>query len=52
MKFLITYHDVIEAETKEDAQQKLLNVLKSDVDHKDVDAFKITNLDDYEQGHN
>ena len=50
MKFLITYHDVIEAETKEDAQQKLLNVLKSDVDHKDVDSFKITNLDDYEQG--
>jgi len=49
MKFLVTYKDVIEASNEEEARERLIRVLESDVACKDVDSFEFTNLNDYEQ---
>ena len=40
--FSVQYSDEIQAETMEEAIEKLLKCLASDVKHNDVDAFTIT----------
>ena len=50
--FLVTFKDVIEADTEEDAWAKFLTILASDVEHGCVSAFDFTNLDELEQGEN
>ena len=39
-KYIVTYYDEIEANSIEEAYEKLLVVLESDVKYKDVEAFK------------
>jgi len=39
-KYIVTYYDEIEANSLEEAYEKLLVVLKSDVKYRDVEAFK------------
>ena len=46
MKFLVTYKDVVEANSEEEARERLIRVLESDVACKDVDSFEFTNLND------
>jgi len=38
--WIVTYDDVIEADTEEEARKRLIRVLESDVACNDVDAFK------------
>lgn len=39
-KYIVTYYDEIEANSLEEAYERLLVVLESDVKYKDVEAFK------------
>jgi len=39
-KYIVTYYDEIEANSIEEAYERLLVVLESDVKYKDVEAFK------------
>ena len=41
-KYFVTYHDEIEANTLEEAKERLLVVLKSDIEYEDLEAFKFT----------
>ena len=41
-KYVVTYHDEIKANTLEEAQKRLLVVLKSDIEYEDLGAFKFT----------
>ena len=52
INFLVTYKDVIKADTEQDAWARLLTVLASDVEHGDVSAFEFTNLNELKQGEN
>ena len=44
--WIVTYTDVIEADTEEEARKRLIRVLESDVECNDVDAFKFTNIEE------
>tara|TARA_Y100000004_G_scaffold101254_1_gene113535 strand:- start:353 stop:508 length:156 start_codon:yes stop_codon:yes gene_type:complete len=48
-KYNISYFDIIEADNIEDAYKRLLCVLASDVEHQDVDAFSIMEIDDVKE---
>ncbi len=39
-KYIVTYYDEIEANSLEEAYEKLLIALESDVKYKDVEAFE------------
>ena len=41
-KYFVTYYDEIEATTLEEAKERLLVVLKSDIEYEDLEAFKFT----------
>ena len=43
-KYIVTYYDEIEANSLEEAYERLLIVLKSDVKYRDVEAFKFKEI--------
>ena len=45
-RYNIAYTDSIYADNLEEARKKLLEVLAGDVEHRDVDAFEITEVKD------
>ena len=45
-RYNITYTDNIYADNLEEARKRLFEVLASDVEHRDVDAFEITEVKD------
>jgi len=47
--FLVTYKDVIQADTEQDAWARLLTILASDVENGDVSTFEFTKIDELKQ---